>query len=201
MEFDFQELMPKQQESEVLEKKLKKESKEQIERDDSLNPWLWNGEPIEHIPQPHETFVYLFTNKINGKQYIGFKTAISVTTKSVKGKKKRIKVESDWENYFSSSQELLKDVGKYGTGAFIREIVALTVNKSIGKYYEAYYQFTKGVLTDNNDRYYNGIVNLRINQNGLKKFKDVVFCDKVIGNAIYYELTKKTVSEDDLGKF
>lgn len=201
MEFDFQELMPEQQESEVLENKLKKESKEQIERDDSLNPWLWNGEPIEHIPQPHETFVYLFTNKINGKQYIGFKTAVSVTTKSVKGKKKRMKVESDWKNYFSSSQELLKDVGKYGTGAFIREIVALTVNKSIGKYYEAYYQFTKGVLTDNSDRYYNGIVNLRINQNGLKKFKDVVFCDKVIGNAIYYEFHPQDHQALDYSKF
>ena len=95
----------------------------------------------------------------------------------------------------------MKDVGKYGTGAFIREIVALTVNKSIGKYYEAYYQFIKGVLTDNNDRYYNGIVNLRINQNGLKKFKDVIFCDKVVGNAIYYEFHPRDHQAPDYSKF
>lgn len=199
--FDFQNLMPDQNESDALQQKLKKNNPEEIERDDSLNPWLWNGKPIDKIPEPHETFVYLFTNKINGKQYIGFKTAISVSTRSVKGKKKRTKVESDWKTYFSSSQELLKDVGKYGTGAFIREIVALTVNKSIGKYYEAYYQFTKGAIAENSDRYYNGIVNLRINQSGLKKIKDVVFCDCVIGNEIYYKFHPSDLQAPDYSTF
>ena len=201
MEMDFQNLMPDQTESDALQQKIMKNKPEETERDDSLNPWLWNSNPIDKIPEPHETFVYLFTNKINGKQYIGFKTAVSVSTRSVKGKKKRTKVESDWKTYFSSSQELLKDVGKYGTGAFIREIVALTVNKSIGKYYEAYYQFTKGAIAENSDRYYNGIVNLRINQNGLKKVKDVVFCDSVIGNEIYYKFHPSDLPAPDYSTF
>lgn len=148
----------------------------------SDSEWLFNGVSIKEIPKGHESFVYLFTNKINKKQYIGFKTTVSPSHKTINGKKKRIKIESDWKTYWSSSSEVLKDVEKYGKGNFIREIIAFTVNKAVGKYYEAYYQFIRGVLTDNKDHYYNGIINLRINQNGLKSFNKIIKSNFLLGD-------------------
>lgn len=155
---------------------------------DEITPWLWNGKPLESIPDNHKSFVYLLTNRITGRQYIGFKTFISAATKTVKGKKKRTTKESDWQSYFSSSQELLHDVSKYGRGNFVREIIALTVDKSVGKYVEAMYQFQRGVLVDNHERYYNGIINLRLNHRLLNKFNQVVYADKIIGDNLHEQL-------------
>lgn len=156
---------------------------------DTPEDWLWNGVPINEIPSSHKSFVYLFTNKVTGKQYIGFKTAVSRSTRVVKGKKKKTEKESDWKTYYSSSQEVLHDVAKYGRGNFVREIIALTVNKSVGKYFEAYYQFTRAVLLDE-DRYYNGIVNLRLNHRILKDWKKVEYATTIIGDKLHDSITQ-----------
>lgn len=184
--FDLNDLVPDTAEQAVYDKQYPKEGYYEL-KNDNIEPWLFNGQPIDEIPAGHDTFVYLFTNKITGKQYIGYKTATSNVTKVVAGKKRRTKKDSDWRVYYSSSQDVLHDVGYYGRGNFVREILAFTVNKSIGKYLEAYYQFTKNVLTTDKDRYYNGIVNLRINQAGLSKIDKVVYCNKVIGDQIYFD--------------
>ena len=55
-------------------------------------------------------FVYLITNLENNRKYIGKKLFWFSKTKQVKGKKKRIKVPSDWQTYYGSSDELQKDV-------------------------------------------------------------------------------------------
>ena len=151
--------------------------------------WLWNGDPINEIPSNHKSFVYLFTNKITGKQYIGFKTTVSRSTRVVKGKKKKTEKESDWKSYYSSSQEVLHDVAKYGRGNFVREIIALTVNKSVGKYFEADYQFSRAVLLDE-DRYYNGIINLRLNHRILKDWKKVEYATTIIGDKLHDSITQ-----------
>ena len=49
-------------------------------------------------------FVYLITNTVNGRKYIGKKFFYSSKTKQVKGKKKRYKVFSDWQTYYGSSE-------------------------------------------------------------------------------------------------
>lgn len=97
MDFDLNELLPDVKEQERVRKRDMKKEKPLTDmiRNDQSEQWLWNGQPIEQIPDQYEAFVYLFTNKITGKQYIGFKTAISSKIHTVKGKRKRIKVESD----------------------------------------------------------------------------------------------------------
>ena len=172
---DFEKLIPEAEPIEIVERKVEP-------KDEEVSPWLWNGKPIETIPPEHETFVYLITNKNNGKRYIGFKTAVSRKTKKKKKKKRHIKVESDWKTYWSSSENLQADVAKYGKGAFLREIIYLSVNKGVGKYLEAYEQFTRNALTT--DGYYNGIVNLRIGKRTIGKVKDVIKADVLLGDDI-----------------
>lgn len=189
-ELNLDDLLPDENEQDKMTC-LIKPADETVDKNynDTPEDWLWNGAPINEIPSNHKSFVYLFTNKITGKQYIGFKTAVSRSTRVVKGKKKKTERESDWKTYYSSSQEVLHDVAKYGRGNFVREIIALTVNKSVGKYFEAYYQFNRAVLLDE-DRYYNGIVNLRLNHRILKDWKKVEYATTIIGDKLHDSITQ-----------
>lgn len=193
MDLDLNDLVPDEKEQNAVKAEIKKVEKPGIDpslKNDIAECWMWNGSPIDSIPSQYEAFVYLFTNKVTGKQYIGFKTAVSNKTKIVKGKRKRVKVESDWRTYYSSSQEVLHDVGLYGKGNFIREIIMMTSTKSVGKYYEAWYQFNRNVLTNDHDRYYNGIINLRLNHSVLKKWPLVEKATIIIGDSIHNSLIK-----------
>lgn len=192
MDFDLNELLPDVKEQERVRKRDIKKEKPLTDmiRNDQPEQWLWNGQPIEQIPDQYEAFVYLFTNKITGKQYIGFKTAVSSKIYTVNGKRKRIKVESNWKTYYSSSQDVLRDIAKYGKGNFVREIIMMTSTKSVGKYYEAWYQFNRNVLTSDHQRYYNGIVNLRVNHNALNKWALVERATKIIGDDLHFSLIK-----------
>ena len=78
------------------------------------NPsWTFEGKEIENIPDEYEGFVYLITNKTNNKKYIGKKLAKFKTTKPpLKGKKNKRRgyKESDWKDYWGSSDNLQSDV-------------------------------------------------------------------------------------------
>lgn len=187
-DFDFSEFLPSDNElKENSERFTRKEDEYYKDRNDNPEPWHWNGKQIEEIPEEfkeHQSFVYLITNKVNKKRYVGFKTIVSRRFKSVKGKKKSALVESDWRTYFSSSQELLHDVGVYGRGNFLREIIAFTVNKGVGKYYEAEEQFRRGVISNHHEEYYNGIVNLRLNHNLVKQYDGIVKAKIILGDCL-----------------
>ena len=129
--------------------------------------WLYNGEPVEEIDPQYLAFVYLITNKLTGRKYIGLKQALFSKTKQVKGKKKRIKVESDWRDYWSSSEELKKDVESLGAENFTREILYWCKLKSHANYLEAREQMDNRVL-ERPEEYYNGIVNCRVSRNHIK---------------------------------
>ena len=77
--------------------------------------WLYNNTDFteEQIGENYG-FVYLITNLVNGKKYIGKKFFYSSKTKQVKGKKKKFKVSSDWQTYYGSNEELKKDVTIHG---------------------------------------------------------------------------------------
>ena len=102
--------------------------------------------------------------------YIGLKQTQFSKTKQVKGKKKRVKVESDWRDYWSSSEELKKDVLALGEDIFTREIIYWCKLKSHANYLEAREQMDKRVL-ENPDKYYNGIVNCRVSRNHIKSLE------------------------------
>jgi len=129
--------------------------------------WYYNNEPVEEIDPKYLAFVYLITNIQSNKKYIGLKTTKSKKTKQVKGKKKRFTVESDWRDYWSSSEELKNDIELLGKEAFKREILYFCLNKGTANYLEAREQFDKRVL-ENPDEWYNGIINCRVHWSHVK---------------------------------
>jgi hypothetical protein len=131
--------------------------------------WTYNNEPIEEIPAGIVGFVYLITNLTNDRMYVGKKNFYFTKTKQVKGKKKRIKVESDWQSYFGSNKELLEDIEKIGEKAFRREILHLCKSKGDFAYYEAKEQFDRKVLES--DKYYNSWIMCRIHKKHLTSMK------------------------------
>lgn len=115
------------------------------------------------VPETAYGFIYMITNLVSNKKYIGKKQMVSKRTRPpLKGKKrKRIEfVESDWKSYISSSNELVQDLQKLGKENFKFEILRFCDNKSQLAYYEAKEQFDREVLLK--EDYYNGIINLRL---------------------------------------
>jgi hypothetical protein len=111
-------------------------------------------------------FVYQITNLTNGRKYIGKKFFYSAKTKQVKGKKKKVKVPSDWQTYYGSSAELSKDVLQLGHDNFNREIIHLCLSKGDCGYLEAKEQFVNGALES--DDYYNTWIMVRVRKSHLK---------------------------------
>ena len=122
------------------------------------NPWRYNGEIFEsdHI-EDHFGFVYHIHSKITGRSYLGRKYFWSFRTP--KGKKRKVKSESDWKKYYGSCPELKADIEKLGKDKFKRSILSL--HKTLGKtnYEETRVLFLNNVLTealeDGRPKYYN----------------------------------------------
>lgn len=131
-----------------------------------MNDWSFKGVKFELDKTPKAFgFVYLITETSTGKLYIGQKQFFSKKTKQINGKKKSIKVESDWKTYFSSS-EYIKECVKNNNTGFKREIIAITSGKGQSNYIEAKLQMDFRVLE--NADFLNGIINLRCSKTHVK---------------------------------
>lgn len=91
----------------------------------------------------------MIENEVNGMKYIGRK--IFWTTRRLpplKGKvrKRVVKKESDWRNYWSSSDQLKADIVDFGIENFTRTILSLHHGKGELAYYELYHQMQHNVL-------------------------------------------------------
>lgn len=128
--------------------------------------WIYNNEPFLD-PGEYFGFVYIITNLLSGKQYIGKKFFWSTKRKQVNKVRKRIKVESDWKEYWSSSDEVKADVEQFGPENFKREIIYLCKNKGTTNYLEAKEQFTRSVL-ENRDRWYNSWIMVKVSRSHIK---------------------------------
>lgn len=137
--------------------------------------WLYENNIVEELPDDCVGFVYLITNKTNGRKYIGKKLAkfSRTSTKTVtlkngtkKKKKVRSKIDSDWMEYYGSSNELNKDIELLGKENFTREILFLCKSKAECSYIEAREQFVRRVLES--DEYYNNNIMCRIHGSHIK---------------------------------
>lgn len=133
--------------------------------------WIYKGKEFtEDMIDDNYGFVYIITNLTNDRKYIGKKFFYSSKTKQVKGKRKRIKVQSNWKVYYGSNKDLQEDVQKIGEEHFNREILHLCKTKGECAYLEAQEQFDRRVILT--DEYYNIWIMCRIQATHVKGLKD-----------------------------
>ena len=137
--------------------------------------WTHQGHLVTEIPEEYIGFVYLITNTISGKMYIGKKLSkfakttykvIKLKNGTKKRKKIKGKVESDWQEYYGSNDTLKADVIKLGPKNFQREILYYCKTKAECSYIEAREQFSRRVLES--DDYYNGQISVRVHGSHIK---------------------------------
>ena len=134
--------------------------------------WIYEEKPINELPDDVVGFVYQITNTTNDRMYIGKKLAkFKRSRKPLKGRKnkRRYKVDSDWQDYYGSSDELTIDIKKLGKEHFKREILFYCYSKAELSYVEAREQFARKVLES--DNYYNGHIRVRVHGKGIIKRK------------------------------
>jgi hypothetical protein len=138
--------------------------------------WTYQNTLLETLPEDCVGFVYLITNNISGRKYIGKKLAkfaktsykvVKLKNGTKKKKKIRSKVDSDWQEYYGSNLELNADVLKLGKENFSREILFYCKSKSECSYIEAREQFNHKVLESKD--YYNGQISVRVHGSHIRK--------------------------------
>ena len=125
---------------------------------DYENAWLYQGTTFTSSDIDNFFgFVYCITNNTNQRKYIGRKYFWKFRTP--RGKKRKVKSESDWKKYYGSSEELKEEIQRLGRCNFSR--VILSLHKTGGKtnFEETRQLFVHGVLTEQLDdgtpKYYN----------------------------------------------
>lgn len=135
-----------------------------------MKSWAYHGKEIttEDIPEAAIGFLYVITNKIDGKRYIGKKLLTKAATKTINGKKKKIRKESDWRDYWSSSPWLQEIIEKEGKDNFQRKIVCFAFSKGELNYQEECAQYQLRVLES--DDWYNSNIRSRIFKRTVQKY-------------------------------
>lgn len=128
----------------------------------------FNEEGNEDLIKHNVGFVYLITNNLTGKMYVGKKLFRWTRQKKL--------VASDWKTYWGSNDELKKDVREKGENNFTRDILHLCETKSLCSYLEAKEQILRDVLLFP-EKYYNNWVMLKVTRRHLQRFlvsKDIL---------------------------
>tara|TARA_B100000029_G_scaffold282593_1_gene276489 strand:- start:522 stop:968 length:447 start_codon:yes stop_codon:yes gene_type:complete len=122
------------------------------------NPWYFNDKPFETEDiEKFQGFVYLIINQLNDKKYIGRKYFYNVRKK--KNKRNRVRTESNWKEYYGSSETLLADIEEHGKNNFKRYILSLHTTRGDTNYEEVKQQFLQNVLET--DGWYNSNINAK----------------------------------------
>lgn len=126
-----------------------------------MKNWLYKGQEIvsiEDMPKGTFGFIYEITHIPSGRKYIGKKQLIHVNrvnlgkkelaklTDRRASKKKVVRRESNWKEYFGSSKEVALLIESEGADVFFREILTFVPTKKLLTYYETKELFSRGVL-------------------------------------------------------
>tara|TARA_B100001063_G_scaffold225476_1_gene234331 strand:- start:1520 stop:1921 length:402 start_codon:yes stop_codon:yes gene_type:complete len=125
--------------------------------------WTFNEEEYNKTPEDYQGFVYQITELDSNKKYIGKKNFWKPKTLPItKSRKRRVRTrtESDWREYYGSSDEVRRLVESRGQDKFKREIIKLCKTKGDMSYYEAKIQFENDVLFRKD--YYNNFIGCKI---------------------------------------
>jgi hypothetical protein len=131
--------------------------------------WYYKENEYTETPEDYQGFVYRITELDTGKKYIGKKNFWRPKTLPItKTRKRRVKtrVESDWRDYYGSSEQVRSLVEEKGADNYHREILRLCKTKGEMSYFEAKLQFEYDVLLS--DDYYNEFIGCKIHSKHLK---------------------------------
>lgn len=116
----------------------------------------------EELIENNLGFVYEIVNLTNNRRYVGKKFFTKSGRKQTNGKIKKIRKASDWQTYWSSSEELKNDVKLLGEENFTRTILYLCKTKSECSYKETKEIFMRDALLK--EEFYNGWVSCKIHK-------------------------------------
>jgi tRNA/tmRNA/rRNA uracil-C5-methylase (TrmA/RlmC/RlmD family) len=170
------------------EKKLAKEQ----ENFDSLNqeyisdnPWIYKGKIFtsDDINPKAYGFIYMIREKSSGRIYIGQKHIWTNKVKTINKKKKKVKVESDWKQYYSSSAYINEKFQENGSADFERYILVICISSGQMNYVELKLQIDLRML-EQPEKYINGFVGGKIHASHIK-FDQILDADKDMLNSLY----------------
>ena len=125
--------------------------------------WYYNDEVFNETPEGYQGFVYEVVELDTGRRYIGKKNFWKPKTLPItKTRRRRVRTrtESDWKDYYGSSEKVMALVESKGKEEFKRIILRLCKTKGEMSYFEAKLQFDNNVLF--NDKYYNEFIGCKI---------------------------------------
>jgi hypothetical protein len=140
--------------------------------------WTYKNQIEFDTPPGSFGFVYRISDLESGRKYIGRKylTAAKTTAKRIlkkdgtrTTKKKKTRVESDWQKYMGSCKPLLEEISRKGKDKFKFEILAFGFTKGQVNFMECWIQMRCNVIID--DAYYNDAI-------GSGQFRGVKFTDE-----------------------
>ena len=128
--------------------------------------WIYEDkqfEPDDEFLKTYVGFVYMVTEKDTGKKLFWKPKTLPVT--KTRKRKVKTKVQSDWMNYYGSSEQVKTLVEEKGSSAFHREILRLCKSKGDCSYYEAKMQFQYEVLESPD--FYNEFIGCKVHSKHL----------------------------------
>lgn len=142
--------------------------------------WTHQTTEITEIPESALGFIYKITNILDNRKYVGRKMFSSNRKVRLTKKEKllpenkrktfkRVIKETDWKDYWGSSDELKADIKSKGMENFKREILCFCNTKTDLSFWEVYHQITSNVLFDDSynknilGKFYKGKVNNLLN--------------------------------------
>lgn len=141
------------------------------------NAWTFKGKEFEsEMIGKAESFIYLLTELDTGRIYVGKKSFKMTKYKQVNKVKKGYKTESEWKEYYSSSDYIKDKVAKGGAKNYKREILVLCGKKGVANYVEGLLQTDFRMLEDK-EKFINGNIQLRVASSHVNK-KHVLDEDK-----------------------